>query len=337
MTDKGETVLTAIAPAPISPLTPLPTANKHQRYRINKYLAWIGPRWLEPRLDKYRDFLLDKELEPSTVKAHLSTVRVAYRSLLLNRDLFFTQARAAKQDASFVEIKLAVDEMIIRIRDAIDPAAVKIQTETSQDIPDAEARRLTKSEANELLKMPGLAYPDSLRALRDTALIAIALCTGVREFELVAICKPDLYHTSEGEPALLIPLGKGRKKRVVPYGELEWCVTLAERWISAAGVTDGPIFRGFWKGCKKVRPTPLTTKGVENILRHYPLNIAGKLSYAKPHDLRRTYARLLEEGGMKLLSIQQNLGHRDPKTTLGYIGTLDAKERRPPGIFERIK
>ncbi len=329
--------MTSLTPSrPINPLAPPPSANKHRRYLLSKYLAWVGPRWLDPKLGKYRDFLLDSGLMASTVKAHLCAVRVAYRELLLDRDLFFAQARAAKPDATFVEIKLAVDEMITRIRDTIDPDAVKIQTETSQDVPDAEARRLTKSEADELLRMPGIAYPDSLRGLRDTALIAIALCTGARAFELVAIQKDDLHHTYEGEPALLIPLGKGRKKRTVPYGELIWCRVLAERWTSAADITDGPIFRGFWKGCKKVRRTPLTTKGFENILRGYPLNIAGKLSYAKPHDLRRTYARLLEEGGMKLLSIQQNLGHRDPKTTLGYIGTLDAKERRPPAILADV-
>lgn len=330
--------MTILTPSPpVNPLTPPASANKHRRYRMNKYLTWIGPGWLEPKLGKYRDFLLDKELEPATVKAHLSTVRVAYRSLLLNRDLFFTQARAAKPDASFVEIKLAVDEMIIRIRDAIDPDAVSVKAETAQDIPDAEARRLTKSEADELLRMPHLAYPDSLRGLRDTALIAVALCTGVRAFELVAIQEDDLYHTSKGEPALLIPLGKGRKKRTIPYGELIWCVPLAERWMTAAGITSGPVFRGFWRGCKKIRPTALTTKGVENILRNHPLNISDKLGYAKPHDLRRTYARLSEEAGMKLLSIQQNLGHSRSETTIGYIGTLDAKQRRPPAIFERIK
>ncbi len=325
-----------ITRVPISPLTPPPSANKHRRYRMNKYLAWVGPRWLDPKLNKYRDFLLDSGLKASTVKAHLCAVRVAYRELLLDRDLFFAQAAIAKKTAAFVEKKLAVDEMIIRITNAISPDAAKVKGVTVQDIPDAEVRRLTKSEADELLRMPGIAHPDNLRGLRDTALIAIALCTGVREFELVAIRVSDLYHTSEGEPALLIPLGKGRKKRTIPYGELEWCVTLAERWMTAAGITAGPVFRGFWKGCKKIRPTALTTKGVENILRNYPLNIAGKLGYAKPHDLRRTYARLSEEAGMKLLSIQQNLGHSRAETTIGYIGTLDAQQRRPPAIFADV-
>jgi integrase len=40
----------------------------------------------------------------------------------------------------------------------------------------------------------------------------------------------------------------------------------------------------------------------------------------KPHDLRRSFARLSKESGADLLDIQQALGHSDPKTTLIYIG-----------------
>jgi len=52
-----------------------------------------------------------------------------------------------------------------------------------------------------------------------------------------------------------------------------------------------------------------------------------------PHDLRRTYARRLYEGGLDVVAIQQNLGHADLKTTLGYIGTLDADRRRAPAVY----
>ena len=34
-----------------------------------------------------------------------------------------------------------------------------------------------------------------------------------------------------------------------------------------------------------------------------------------------------------MVAIQQNLGHADVKTTLGYIGELDAEKRRPPAIY----
>ncbi len=59
----------------------------------------------------------------------------------------------------------------------------------------------------------------------------------------------------------------------------------------------------------------------------------GERVWVKSHDLRRTYARRLYEAGMAPLEIQQNLGHADLQTTLGYIGTLGAAQRRPPAVY----
>jgi integrase len=52
------------------------------------------------------------------------------------------------------------------------------------------------------------------------------------------------------------------------------------------------------------------------------------------HDLRRTYARLMYQAAVDLLSIQQNLGHADSATTLGHIGPMDAEARRAPALIQ---
>jgi hypothetical protein len=33
------------------------------------------------------------------------------------------------------------------------------------------------------------------------------------------------------------------------------------------------------------------------------------------------------------VAIRRNLGHADVKTTVGYIGKLDAEKRRPPAVY----
>ncbi len=52
-----------------------------------------------------------------------------------------------------------------------------------------------------------------------------------------------------------------------------------------------------------------------------------------PHDLRRSYARLLYEAGVDVVAIQQNMGHVYIRETLSYIGELDAHHRTPPSAF----
>jgi site-specific recombinase XerD len=94
------------------------------------------------------------------------------------------------------------------------------------------------------------------------------------------------------------------------------------------------VFRGFYKGSKRVRATRLTARAVQNIVGSYPLMIDGHLGRVQPHDLRRTYARRLYEAGVDIEAIRQNLGHSDRKTTQGYIGTLGAELRKPPAVYD---
>jgi integrase len=120
----------------------------------------------------------------------------------------------------------------------------------------------------------------------------------------------------------------------VPYGELEWVLAIVAKWREAAGIGQGPVFRGFYKGNRKLRPGRLSVRAVEYIVGAYPVMVDGEMVSVRPHDLRRTYARRLYEAGFDLVAIQQNLGHADVKTTLGYIGELDAEVRRPPAIYK---
>ena len=96
---------------------------------------------------------------------------------------------------------------------------------------------------------------------------------------------------------------------------------------------EGPVFRGFYRGNRRLRASRLTVRAVQDILDAYPVIVDGRLTRLNPHDLRRTYARRLYEAHVDLLAIQQNLGHSDSKTTLGYIGQLDAESRRPPAVY----
>ena len=110
-------------------------------------------------------------------------------------------------------------------------------------------------------------------------------------------------------------------------------LAIVDKWREAAGIDQGPVFRGFYKGNRKLRPGRLSLRAVEYIVGAYPVRRGGERVRLKPHDLRRTYARRLHEAGLSPAAIQQNLGHADVKTTLGYIGQLDAGQRRPPAIY----
>lgn len=302
-------------------------ADRDVLYRMRRYVDWLNETrrpWWQPDLVAYRDFLLHvggndgNGLAPSSVVAHLSTIRGRYQSLLRDpavRAEFLHMAgntlAAQGYEDTPANRKAVVDEIRAAIQDAIHPTTAPVEVYTDQDPIHV---RLTVAEANQLLRAATNA--------RDRAMIALMLATGLREAELVSIEVHDLRaRMPDGALALHVRFGKGRKRRMIPYGEHVKVLRLVDAWLREAEIASGRVF-------------PFTTRTVQRMMNQYVVWSGEQWIDVKPHDLRRTYARRLYESGMRLEAIQQNLGHADPRTTIGYIGELDSTARQPGEVFD---
>ncbi len=313
-------------------------ATKDTKSRLTRYARFqeqSGQDWHNIDLTKYRDEL-SLSLSPASVSAHLSTVRSRYRAMLRDpqrRDDLYTLAgeRLQKLDQEDTPANRSafVNEIEIRIMNALDPKEASVKVVTKQDTPDSEHIRLTSEQANDLMRAPGTS---TLRGVRDTAIIALMLCTGIREMELCNLEVKDLRQKYDNELALHVRLGKGKKDRMIPYGALSGVLCLVDQWMEKASIETGYIFRGIHRS-GLVLENKLSVRSVQYLLDRYSVVIDGKLTKVKPHDCRRTYARRMHESGIDLVAIQQNLGHKDSDTTLGYIGKLDGKSRRPKAMY----
>lgn len=315
----------------IHPLLLLPLRGKDTYSRIAQFVAWSDGRsvWWQPDLAAYRDDLISDGLAPVSVSAYLGTLRGQYQKLLVSNEIrdrlygMTDRALPPSDRYSFVE------EAVTRLRNAVHASAAPVKVAKVQDETDSKHLRLTVEQAEQLLAAPDTS---TLIGLRDAAVIAMLLCTGIREGEVCGIDADDLWCSLGGEPALLIRHGKGDKQRLVPYGDLAWCVELVGAWMDCASISEGPVFRGMARG-NAVRSGRLTTRSVQRILASYPIVINNRWVYVRPHDCRRTYARLMYEAGMEMLAIQQNLGHTSANITQGYIGVLDVSARRARGVM----
>ena len=321
--------------------------NKDVRSRLSFYIDWLsaqGFRWYQPDLNAYRDYLLfdrtrtDKRgnrkpatLSAATVLAHLATIRSRYNALLTRsneaRDLLF---ELANPDDSEVEQQALVNEFFLRIANDVHPAAAPVKLVDKQDIADSEHLRLKPYQVSALVQAPGIS---SLRGLRDTALMTLMVCSGIRAAEAAALRVDDLRQHLGGELSLRVREGKGGKQRLIPYGPLDWCLMYVDAWLREAEIKAGPVFRGIRRGGKSVRPSGIGAWTVNDIMNRYPISVDGALCLVKPHDLRRTYARNAYDFGMDLERIRQNLGHTSLQTTQTYIGELDGRDRHPPNMF----
>jgi site-specific recombinase XerD len=340
--------LSTLQADPATVLIP-PGAGKDQASRLRRFCQWLnqqGRAWHDdPDLARYRDYLLDQGrvrgdggLAPSTVQAHLGTVRARYQALLADnavRDALEVSVRRALdrrgQPYGPADVEALVTRKLARLRNATDPQRSPVTVPQAQDTSDSQHTRLTPEQASALLQAPGT---DSLRGLRDTALLGLMLSTGIRAAEAAGLVVRDLRQTLGGELALHVRHGKGDKARLIPYGAMDWVLVVVDAWRRAASIAGGPVFRGFYRGYTTVRETALTPRAIQDIVAAYPVAVDGALVTLTPHDLRRTYARLMYQADVDLLSIQQNLGHADSATTLGYIGPMDAEARRAPALIQ---
>jgi len=321
------------------------SGRRNVKSALKRYAEWLasqGRNWTTVDLGDYRAHLEARyQLQGQTINNHLSLIRGRYNKILKTKEAntalrqqASSYLEATGQNAGPADVKATVD----MLKENIEAGLSKdhnAEVITKQDRPDSDFVRLTKEQADKFLMLPDRS---TLPGLRDAAMIALMLATGVREQELCSLEVSDLKQKYNGELALLVRKGKGAKQRMIPYGGLDGCLVVVDAWLARAGITEGPVFRGFYKAPKegdpKLRPGKITNRQVNNILAQYPIMLDGKLTTVKPHDCRRTYARLLWKEGVKLESIQNNLGHADPKTTEHYIGIDElAVDRRPPAIL----
>ena len=326
----------------------IPTdADKDSRYRLGLFDRWMQAEkrpWHALDLAAYRDHLLEggsaqgQPLSPRTVVVHLSTIRARYAAILrqpATRNELYTAAgeelaRLGQPDGP-ANRKALVDELTTRLQNALDPKAAPVKATVIQDRADDEYLRLTPEQASALIQMPGV---DTLRGLRDTALLALFLTTGIREQELSDLDVEDLRSTLGGKLALQVREGKGKKQRLVVYGDDgETALAIVDKWLEMAGIESGPVFRGFYRGGRKLRPGRVKVRMIQYIVGSHELVIGGELRTVRPHDLRRTYAKINYLSGMQLLALAQQMGHASTTTTQGYIGTLNADERTPRSAF----
>ncbi len=139
--------------------------------------------------------------------------------------------------------------------------------------------------------------------LRDEAILELLYSTGIRVSELINLKSSDLNLKER----FVRVLGKGRKERLVPFGEK--AKIALQKYLEVREEKENPYFFLNRRGKR------FTRQGIWKLLRKY-----GNLSGLKvtPHTLRHTFATHLLEGGADLRAIQEMLGHASISTTQIY-------------------
>lgn len=168
--------------------------------------------------------------------------------------------------------------------------------------------------------------PSDLAGLRDRAIILLGFAAALRRSELVALDVSDVARHPKGIVVNLRrsktdQVGAGTKK-AVPHGHRLKPVAALDAWLAAAGIGEGPIFRGV-RG-PRILPARLSDKQVARIVKKRFAQIGIDPSSVAGHSLRSGFITSASDAGAELATIAKHAGHAKIDTTLGYVQVADA-------------
>lgn len=170
---------------------------------------------------------------------------------------------------------------------------------------------LTPDEVSSIMEVPDR---ETNTGIRSAAILETLYATGMRVSELTDLEKDQLFF----EIGFIRVLGKGRKERLVPIGEVAQIAL--ERYIETAR----PEFKSNenpQKAKNKLflsqRGNPLSRMSIWNIVND-AAERAGIEKNVYPHIFRHSFATHLLEGGADLRAVQEMLGHSSITTTEIY-------------------
>jgi integrase len=169
---------------------------------------------------------------------------------------------------------------------------------------------LTGAQAETLINAPD---PTTLKGKRDRAMLALLIGCGLRRAEACALT---FEHIQQRDGRWAIVDLRGKHGRIRTVAVPAWVKQAIDRWCEAAAIGAGHILRALNRH-GRITGKNLSPQAVLNAVALYGSEAGIAL---KPHDLRRTCAKLCRARGGELEQIQILLGHASIQTTERYLG-----------------
>ncbi len=292
-----------------------------------------------PSFDAARDLFLD----------HIKIERGLSRNTVLayGRDLVAFREHAEKQGVTDVEEVQPTHVLAYLVSLAEARASLRTQARRLVTLRrffrHLRAERHVKLDPTEDLELPRIGRPlpvvfsegemtslmeapkgDQPRQLRDRAMLELLYGSGLRVSELCALRLSDIDLVGQH----LLTFGKGKKQRIVPFGD-------SAKQAIEAYLTLGRPAQDKGRGAATLFLNPrgkaLSRQGVWKLLGAWA-RAAGLKKPISPHKLRHSFATHLLENGADLRAVQAMLGHADIGTTQVYT---HLSKRRLHAVFAK--
>jgi site-specific recombinase XerD len=244
---------------------------------------------------------------------------------------YLTALAKAGRKVSTIEQRVAAIRWVHEARGHESPTRTKLVRAAMQGIRrelGVAPQRKSPATVDRLAAMVSHADPDTLKGLRDRALLLFGFASAMRRSELVALAVEDLERTERG---VLVSVrrsktdqeGRGHQRAVICGNRAELCpVRAVSRWLEAAQIQSGPVFRSVTRHCRV--NGSLSTRAVAQVVKHYASLAGLDPAEFSGHSLRAGFVTSAAERGATADRIMDHTAHRSVAMVRTYTRRADA-------------
>lgn len=201
-------------------------------------------------------------------------------------------------------------------------------------LPKTTRKQVTFLTPEEVAQMIEVIPADSLKGLRDKALIELLFSSGLRVAEIASLNRNQI-NLKRGE---FMVRGKGAKDRLVFISES--ARTALETYLQSRQDSLAPLFINLSRNTAPADTSGdycrLSTRSIERLVSQYA-KLAGITKKVSPHTMRHSFATDLLINGADIRSVQSMLGHSSIATTQIYTHVTDPHLRETHRKFHKKK
>ena len=188
-----------------------------------------------------------------------------------------------------------------------------------QGIAQRQAKPLLKEDLIAVLDAMG----DTLRDVRDRALLLMGFAGAFRRSELVAIDKDDIGRVRQG---IIVNLKRSKtdqthkgRQVAIPRGRSRWCpVSALDTWLERSGTSDAAVFRSVNRH-GAVGNVRLSAEAVSLVIKQRIAAIGLDPTAYSGHSLRAGFVTSAAQASVPTWRIRQQTGHTSDAMLQRYI------------------
>jgi integrase len=227
------------------------------------------------------------------------------------------QATAGKRASTLQRRLAAIGYMhkIANVPSPIGAEAIKATLSGIRRSIGAAPVRKKAATSDIVLSMAGTVGGESLRQLRDKAILLIGFASAMRRSELVALNIADLEWPAEG---VFLHIRRSKTDQeglgqsvAVPRGATACPVAALRAWVEASGITEGAVFRRIWnQRAQRITDQRLHGRAIASIVKQGAARLGLDVTTFGAHSLRSGLVTSAVKRGVSLLKICDQTRHK---------------------------